>query len=99
MSEKRPGEKVQYVLTLCVEDSCSKKKVKAGQGAEFKLVGILAVAVKTGERIRLITPLAELELDEFRELANKHGVPLDSVVGYATEVKEETKGERVLKLE
>ena len=98
MSEKQP-EKVQYAIKLCAGDACSKKKVKASPKTEFKLVGILAVAMKVGEKVKIVIPLTELETDDFKNLANEYGIPLESIEGYVSEIKEETRGEHVIKFE
>jgi len=94
MSEKKP-----YIISICLDDKCVKKKLKAPQSATFNLVGVIAVGIQVDGELRLVMPLASIDFEDFKSIASKYEVPIDSIAGYVTEIKEEKKGERVIKFE
>lgn len=94
MSEKKP-----YVVSLCQDEVCVKKRLKLESPATFELVSVVAVGLRVNGELRLVLPITTIDLEDFKNLATKYGVDLEGVVGYATEIKEEKKGERVIKFE
>jgi len=94
MSEKKP-----YIVSLCLDESCTKKKIKASPSARFRLVGVVAVGMQVDDKIRVIMPLTTMEFEDFKLVAEKYGIPVEVITGYVTEIKEEKKGEQVIKFE
>jgi hypothetical protein len=92
------SEKVPHIVQVCYGGDCVKRRIKAFPKAEFELVGIVGVAVKVEGKIRAVLPLRDIDLNDFEEIAEKYGINVDDISGFVSEIKEERKGERVLKL-
>ena len=80
-----------YIVMICYGEKCSRKRVKVDNTADARLVGIIGVAVKVGERLRNTLVLGEIGFEDFKSLAEKYGVDVNEVKGYLVEVREEKK--------
>jgi len=94
MAEKKP-----YIVSICIDEDCKKKRVKLENPDNMRLTGVLGVGVEINGELRLVLPLATIDFSDFKNLSDKYEIPIENITGYATEIKEEKKGERVIRFE
>ena len=93
------AEKVHYAVSVSYGELSVKRRFKGEKGAKFELVGVMGVGIKVNEKLRVMLPLVEVDVEDFAKLAEKYGVVVEGVSAKVVEFKEEKKEEKELRFE